>query len=225
MWRVNQPIEGVPHWWYAPTYGNIFINQNPIHSFSSAKLAKTRAVYDANLIWKWVFGFHRDRNVFYGCFTYEEQVLSAPEARNLFETSHELHGDSASVRTHFNDAFRWWNNNGRNLPECLLKLWLPYEQEEAPLSLPWMTDIKPRCVINNHVFVTGARALLTVILRTCRCIQWFVPSRQLCRSIGIINKWEIITKGERGKCFTKTPSSCKCFNGIKAEYFIHSVGG
>jgi len=84
-------------------YGHIF-NQLLPRFRPQPSLLKRGDIMDA--IYEMGFGFTVIELVFYrGVFTYEGQVISAPDARN-YSRVHEFNGDSASVRTQLYDAFR-----------------------------------------------------------------------------------------------------------------------
>jgi len=171
MVRVNQPYWRRCSGDSSQTIGNIFIIKIPIHSFSSAKLAKTRQ-YDA-ILWNG-FWLHRESKLFYGVYYEETQVSQQPEARKLFETS-ELHGDSASCQNGNFMTLSGGTTTGRNLQSaCSIHGCL--RTRGGTLSLPWWTDIQASmCFHQYHVLSLGQEKLTKRLILAYLRLYRFVP--------------------------------------------------
>tara|TARA_R110001599_G_scaffold39338_7_gene120016 strand:+ start:1437 stop:2231 length:795 start_codon:yes stop_codon:yes gene_type:complete len=200
-----------------PTYGEILINQTSIHSFSSAKLAKTRAVMTQS--YEMGFGFTVIEIVSMGCFTYEEQVSQHQKREIIRDVMDFMEIAHLSERNFM--TLSGGEQQRTQLARVLAQLWLPYEQEEARyLFLDEPTSSLD--VFHQYHVLSLAQELTKRNIGVLAVVHDLSLAASFADQLVLINNGEIITKGVPESVLQR--SHLANVYGIKAEYFHHSVG-
>ncbi|ETX09926.1 hemin ABC transporter ATP-binding protein [Marinomonas ushuaiensis DSM 15871] len=198
-----------------PDTGEIFINQNPIQSYSPINLAKTRAVMTQS--YEMGFGFTVMEIVSMGCFIYEEQVSKCQRQKIIKDVMNFMEISHLAERNFM--TLSGGEQQRTQLARVLAQLWQPYEQEEARyLFLDEPTSSLD--VFHQYHVLSLAKELTKRNIGVLAVVHDLSLAASFADQLVLLNNGEIVTKGESENVLQR--SYLEKVYGIKAEYFHQS---
>lgn len=199
-----------------PTSGDIYINQESIVSFSSVKLAKTRAVMTQS--YEMGFGFTALEIVSMGCFSYENKISQQQKREIIRDVMNFMEIAHLAERNFM--TLSGGEQQRTQLARVLAQLWLPYEQEE-PRYLFLDEPTSSLDVFHQYHVLSLAKELTQRNIGVLAVVHDLSLAASFADQLALINHGEIVTKGKPESVLQR--SHLADVYGIKAEYYHHSV--